>query len=280
MSVFEGLAQAVRRLAKQTLPARARRAVQERRHDRMRFVEHPDGWDSAVLRSSGYADPSILERVVAATRAVAAGAGTYERDSVVFRDSSVPLAIVAGVLRSAVLDDGRVSVIDIGGSLGSSYRQCRRFLPLDVIRWDIVEQASFVEVGRRGFSSDELAFHRSLEDVPLGTTPSTFVLSSVLQYVERPHELLQSLRCRPGRHLILDRTPLSAHDMDHLCIQHAARSVYLASYPAWVLSRAGVLASLDPDWVMVSDDLGADGRHVTSGGLEFEFRSLIFERRS
>lgn len=143
----------------------------------------------------------------------------------------------------------------------------------------MVEQPGFVRAGREEFTTDELSFHASLDEVSGDPSPVTFLLSSVLQYLERPDEMLDALVHPASRHLILDRTPVSSVATDVLCIQHAPPSVYEASYPAWVFSRTVLLERLDPAWFLVADEIGADGSHVTDAGLAFEYRSMIFERR-
>jgi putative methyltransferase (TIGR04325 family) len=231
--------------------------------------------------SSGYSHADILTRVIAATREVVSGRAAYERDSVPFYEPAVPFHTVSALLRSAVRDDGRLEVIDFGGSLGSTYRQCRPFLAgLQRLQWHVVEQASFVDAGRREFSSEELHFYASIDEVPAPATPFTFIFSSVLQYLEHPYEVMGSLHTIPGRHLLIDRSPFSDRHVDRLCIQHAPKNVYRASYPCWILSRDKLLAMLSPHWQVISDSSSPEGPHRTSDGLSFQFRGLIFERRS
>lgn len=270
-----------RDVAKLLLPPLVVQTLRRRRPDGLRFTGHPSSWAAALEESMGYSDVEILERVVVATREVVAGRAAYERDSVLFRDAAIPLQVVAGILRSAVQDSGRVVVIDVGGSLGSTYRHCRDFLgPVTSVRWEVVEQPAFVQVGQEEFTTAELRFHESIAAVPASAVPVTFLLSGVLQYLEEPADMLRSLSSRPSRHLIIDRTPISLHGDDRLCIQHAPRSVYNVTYPAWILSRDRLMGRLEPHWVLLSDEPGFDGRHETPDGLSFEFRSLIWERRS
>lgn len=230
--------------------------------------------------SGGYSDANIIARVAAATREVVSGRAAYERDSVLFYEPAVPFHTVSTLLRSAARDGGQLEVIDFGGSLGSTYRQCRPFLAgLSRLQWHVVEQASYVDAGRREFSTAELHFHTSIGEVPAAATPFTFVFSSVLQYLEHPDDALRSLQALPCRHLMIDRTTFSRQPDDRLCIQHAPKRVYNASYPCWILSKDRVLRLLSPHWEIISDFPNAEGSHRTSDGLPFEFRGLILERR-
>jgi putative methyltransferase (TIGR04325 family) len=205
-------------------------ALQRRSKDRLRFTTAPRNWSDALTQSTGYSDEAILQRVIEASREVVAGRAAYERDSILFAEAAVPFQLVAGILRSAAMDRGRVRVVDIGGSLGSTYRQCRSFLStLESLEWHIVEQAKFVDAGKKEFSTPELQFHAAIDDVPSEGTPSTFLLSSSLQYIERPYELLSSLTTMPARHLVIDRTPISEAANDRLSIQQAPRAIRVGS---------------------------------------------------
>lgn len=267
--------------AKQNLPPALATVLKRLSGRSLRFDGSPLDWADAVARSTGYDESAILERVREATRAVVDGRACYERDSALFYEPMTPLALLAGLLRSAAQDDGRLMVIDIGGSLGSSYRQCRPFLSaLRQLAWHVVEQPKFVQAGRAEFATAELQFQGRVEDVPASTVPATFLISSALQYMRSPAEVLGACAARPARHLLIFRTPMSAAADHRLCIQHAPRKVYAASYPCWVLSRARLLELLAPHWLLISEQAALDGAYKTSDGLAFEFRDLIFERRT
>jgi putative methyltransferase (TIGR04325 family) len=223
----------------------------------------------------------ILSRVVAATREVVAGRAAYERDTVLFFEPAPPFHIVSVLLRSALRDGGQLEVIDFGGSLGTTYRQCRPFISgLVRLQWHVIEQPHFADAGRREFSNAELHFHDSVGDVRAATTPFTFIFSSVLQYLEHPDDVLRSLQLLPGSHLMIDRSPFSHQDADRLCIQRAPRNVYKASYPCWIFSKDRVLRLLEPHWKVICDFPSPEGAQRTSDGLRFEFSGLMLERRS
>lgn len=265
-------------LARQLCPPLLLPALRRLTGRGMRFHAASD-WASAAEASKGYSDVAIVERVRHATRRVVEGKAAYERDSVLFHELHVPFHLVAGLLRSATQDGGRLNVIDIGGSLGSTYRQCRPFLAvLARIDWHIVEQPHFVAAGRAEFTSGELSFHEDVDSVPMSATPATFLLSSSLQYFQHPDGLLDALARRPARHLLVDRTPFTEGLNDRPCVQFASRTVYDGSYPCWIISRPRLLARLASHWRVVSEYCSPEGRNVMSDGTEFEFRGLLLER--
>lgn len=254
-----------------------------RRHigNALHFVDGPGDWAQALRQSSGYSMESIVERVAAATREVIAGRALYERDSVLFQEPDYPFPIVAQLLRAALANGGRLNVIDFGGSLGSTYRQCRPMLDgVDEVSWCVVEQPVFVSLGQREFTTEELHFAASLQDLRQGPVPALILLSSVLQYLEHPEATLRELLSLGANHLVLDRTSMSTVLADpRLCIQQTPKRIYDASYPCWILSRSSLLATLQgAGWHVRAEFENREGHFATQTGLEFEFRGLIAER--
>lgn len=245
----------------------------------LRFSGNPSSWDQAIRMSSGYSDPSILERVLMATRAVASGQARYERDGMLFDKPTFPFPVLAALLRAAARDANHLDVIDFGGSLGSTYRQCLPFLNgLSPIRWSVIEQASFVEAGRNEFTTDELKFFASLDDLPQRGSESVVLLSSVLQYLDDPLGRLRELAKMSAGHLVIDRTPLNESAVDRLCIQHVPKHIYAASYPCWILSRPKLLDQLSRNWRLVAEYPCPEGSAHTEDGLPFAFQGLIMEK--
>jgi putative methyltransferase (TIGR04325 family) len=246
----------------------------------LRFAGTPASWQEALRMSAGYGAPDILNRVVEATRAVVAGDAPFERDSILFDEPEYPFAVLAALCRAASAER-RLTVVDFGGSLGSSYRQCRAFLDhLSAVRWQVVEQAAFVDAGRREFTTDELSFHGSIDDLPVALGAVVVLASSALQYLEDPHAQLAAFTRSAAAHLVIDRTPMHDGPTDRLCIQHVPRHIYPASYPCRLLSRAKLFEHLQADWKLLCDFACAEGHRSTDDGLPFEYRGLILERRS
>ena len=268
-------------LLKDLLPPAIRRLARRWAGRTLRFSSCPGGWDEAVRRSGGYSDPNIIDRVAEATRAVVAGRAVYERDSVLFHDSEFPFPVLAALLRAAALNGGRLHVIDFGGSLGSTYRQCRALLAgLAEVRWCVVEQPAFVDIGRREFSTDELSFASSIDELAGVPSGAVILASGVIQFLEKPHAMLERLTQLPASHFVIDRTCVSQSTEDRMSIQHVPAHVHIASYPCWIFSRSALHENLARDWRVLSDFTCADEATRTDDGLAFEFRGLIMERRA
>lgn len=90
--------------------------------------DYPD-FAAARACSTGYESGAILERTRAALHKVLRGEAAYERDSATFAQLALPYPLLAVLLRVAARNSGRLSILDFGGSLGSTYFQCRGFCP-------------------------------------------------------------------------------------------------------------------------------------------------------
>lgn len=246
----------------------------------IRFMGTPMNWAEAEHQSAGYAEGSILERVAATTRLVLEGKAAYERDGVAFDTPDYQYPLLAMLLHAAVANQGHLDVVDFGGSLGSTYRQYRPFFTgLKSLNWQVIEQPGFVSLGRAEFESEELTFHSSGEALPPTTgRRRVLLLSSVLQYLENPDEILRlsELNKSAYSHLIVDRTPVSNLVVDRLCIQEVPAHIYRANYPCRIFSKSKLLNQLRPEWTLLTEFACLDGSWSTDDGLAFEFRGFCF----
>lgn len=242
------------------------------------FREFSGTWAEAEAAVQGYGDATIIDTVVEATRAVERGEAAFERDSVLFAEPEYTWPLLSALLHSAARD-ARLSVLDFGGALGSTYRQHRRFLAdLPEVRWTVVEQPAFVEIGQREFQTSQLHFAPSIAEAVRDGAPTVVLLGSSLQYLETPHEVLAELADSGAPTIVIDRTPLSDAPDDVLCIQTVPPSIYEAAYPMWILSRSRLLANLEPQWTLIAEYGSGHGTPRTSGGLGFAWDGLIIRR--
>lgn len=201
---------------------------------------YPD-WASAKAASTGYDDMAIFEKVRYASTQVRDGKAVYERDSVLFEHIEYSWPMLAGIMWCATQHGGRVRIIDFGGALGSSYRQNKRFLDtLPHVRWCVVEQRHFVECGQKEFASESLLFYPSIEACIAEEHIDGILLSSVVQYMENPYALLETIVNHRFSYIILDRTCFDTHDLHSISVQRVPEYIYKASYPCHFLSRSKV----------------------------------------
>lgn len=266
----------VRSLVPPLIVAAARRASGRS----LRFMPGGGDWATACSRSRGYSDAVVIERVTAATRAVVTGRAAFERDSVTFDEPDYRYPLLAGLMHHAALREGHLQVIDVGGALGSTYWQLRPFLRgLQSVRWNVVEQPAFTEIGQREFAGTELQFSASIDEAACAAPGGLALLSSVLQYLEHPYDVLASISGSPATHLLIDRTPVHDGGADLLAIQVAPRHIYAASYPCWILSRRRLLDLIAERWTLLADFSCTEGWARTDEGADFEFRGYYLERK-
>lgn len=232
-------------------------------------------WAEARQESRGYADPAILDKVVASARAVRDGRAVWERDTVLFYAPEANEPLLRALRRAAAAQDGHLNVLDFGGALGSTWWQHRPWLSeLRSVRWSVVEQPELVEAGRREFTVGPLSFFTSVEECVAAVAPRVVLLSSVLPYLESPRTLLADLGSRDFDQLIVDRTGFVQRGRDRLTVQHVPGSIYEASYPCWFLDLASFRQSLAPRWTEIDAWTNGDDVDIDAG-----HHGMLFERK-
>ena len=188
----------------------------------------------------------ILEKTKQSLLKVKRGVAVYERDSVIFDEVHHSWIVLTGLLRAALENDGTLSVLDFGGSLGSSYYQCQTFLNgLKTLKWSIVEQPNYVGVGRGCFEDGTLSFYCSIDECIVKTKPNVALFSSVLQYLKDPYEVINKIQESKIQFIIVDITPFHHSEKDLIKIQRVPRSIYDASYPFRIFGLERFLIHFD-----------------------------------
>ncbi len=263
----------LKRFIKECLPPLVARVIQP--SSKLGFVGNYPDWQSAKNDCFGYDQPSILEVVTKATLEVVEGRAAFERDSVIFDkpDFNWPLlAILQNILRK---EDNTLHLLDFGGSLGSTYRQCKPFLEgASKIEWLVIEQPTFVERGRQMFAHGDLQFHFEIEEALSNSRPKTVLLSSVLQYVENPFTLLRKIIDLDFKYIVIDRTPISKEGCERIVKQVVPPEIYVASYPARVFEENQILGPLLDHYHLKAEFAALDNFDAKS-----RFMGFFFERK-
>ena len=243
----------------------------------IRFTGDYPSWADAERAATGYSAPEILAKTRAALLKVKNGEAAFERDSVVFDRMQHEFPLLAGLLRAAVADAGRLSVLDFGGALGSTYFQCRGFLSgVKELRWCVVEQSAHVACGRADFASDQLKFYLTMDECLQAERPTVLLLSSVLQYLPQPYEFLAEALRHDFDHVIVDRIGFLCDGRDRLTVQHVPAWIYKASYPAWFLSEEKFLAGFRSKYDLVAIFSALD--KLDPEGGKADYKGFVFER--
>ena len=235
-------------------------------------------WSAAKLKAGSYANSEILHKTRDAMLKVKTGHAAYERDSVLFDTVHHSWPLLACLQRAALENYGCLSVLDFGGSLGSSYFQCKAFLPnIDKLEWSIVEQKDHVECGKREFEDDILAFYYNIEDCLKARNPNVILLSSVLQYIEKPYDLLSSIFNNRFSNVIVDRSPFRRVKQDMITVQKVSPKIYDVCYPSWIFSDCKFKAFFIKNYQLLAEFDNPGAPVFLSRGRLVEFKGFMWK---
>lgn len=240
---------------------------------------YPD-WASAVAAAKGYDAANILEIQRAAMRRVRDGEAVYERDSVLFDKIEYFFATLAALLLIASRTNNRLSVLDFGGALGSSYYQNRALLAhLPEISWHVVEQPHFVSAGQAEFQTGQLRFYPTIRESWAARRPDVVLLSSVLQYLENPNGLLAEIATLGPDYILVDRTPVLDRGPERITVQTVPPVIYPASYACRLFAPGALEAALEPSYDVVFDFETHVGTVIQAEEALARYRGMLFQRR-
>ena len=236
-------------------------------------------WQAALATTTGYNADSVLQRVKAAASMVKAGQGVYERDAIVYNDVHYAYPLLAALLWIASLNDNNLSLIDYGGSLGTSYRQNYPFLKhLKSLHWGLIEQEMFVKEGQANFEDEHLKFYFNLQDcLKAQPNPHFLMFSSSLQYMEKPFELLDKVKETNIEFFMIDRTAFIDEPEDRLTTQTVPPAFYDASYPCWFFSLTKMKAYLEDVYEPIFTF--ESGQKVGLGLQELDYIGILWRRK-
>jgi putative methyltransferase (TIGR04325 family) len=230
-------------------------------------------WAEAKKKGTGYDSTSILEIVKKSSLKVKNGLAAYERDSVLFDNIEYSFPLLSGLMWIAAQKKGTLNILDFGGSLGSSYFQNKLFLDsLSSFSWNIVEQPDFVKTGMENFSDKNLHFFYTIEDCLKSVDIDVIILSSVLQYIDNPYDLLEHIKSTGIRFMIIDRTPF-INTTDRITLQKVNPKIYKATYPCWFFNKEKFVSFISNGYNIILEFEAIDKANLIS-----EFKGFILQR--
>lgn len=231
-------------------------------------------WDEAKRKCTGYNSQMIIDKVKASALNVKDGISAYERDSVLFDSIQYSYPVLSGLMWIAAQNSGKLSVLDFGGSLGSTYFQNKMFLnSLPEVNWCIVEQPGIVKIGIESFEDKKLHFFYSIEECMKSFDIDVVILSSVLQYLEKPFIILDQIKSIGIQYMIVDRTPfIKGHD--RITVQKAHPKIYKGSYPCWFFNKEKFVSFLSTGYNLVLEFNALDKANVSSVFKGFVYKKM------
>jgi putative methyltransferase (TIGR04325 family) len=215
------------------------------------FTGEYKSWDDALVHCKGYDDKHILKKVLNSTLKVKSGEMAYERDGILFDRIEYSWQVLTGIIWVAARNSGRLCVLDIGGSLGTTYFQNNRFFNgIKLSSWNIVEQTHYVLAGKTYIQDEILRFHDSIENCLNECVPNVVLISCSLQYMQDPSAVLDSLSRIGADAIIIDRTIINYSKSNIIYVQHATPSIG-GSYPCYSISESWLIDKLEKTYDLV-----------------------------
>ena len=240
-----------------------------------------DNWEDAKKNCSGYESDNILNKVKNSLLKVKNGEAVYERDSVLFDEIQYSWGLLAGLQRAAIEYNGKLCVLDFGGSLGSSYFQNRSFLgSLKELTWCIVEQPHFVDCGKVNFENDQLCFFYTIEECMAKHKPNVLLLSGVLQYLANPYGWIECFINLNIPYIIIDRTAFIENGNNILTVQKVPPSIYEASYPAWLFNKIMFLNYFEKKYNFLCEFDSHLGYEININGVIAKYKGFILNNKN
>ena len=244
----------------------------------IRFSGIYSSWSAASADATGYSADGILNKVIAATDKVISGEVKFERDGLTFGAAAYPFPLIATLLKAAAENDGKLTVLDFGGALGSSYHQCRDFLlAVRDLRWCIVEQPHFADAGNQRFSSGKLLFFKDMRRVVAEYRPNVVLFSGVLQYLPEPYAVLKEAIESLAEYIIVDRNPFIEAETSILSVQTIPKQIIDSSYPVWLFSESEFRQIFSGKYLEIATFDALDGT-VGRGRLKATFKGIVFRK--
>jgi putative methyltransferase (TIGR04325 family) len=234
-------------------------------------------WEDALSFSSGYQESTILEKCFESLLKVKNGEAVYERDSVLFEKKEYSIGLLSSLFYVALSSFGKVSVLDFGGSFGTSYFQNKEFLTLfNQCKWGVVEQSQFFNKGKTNFKDETLDFYLTIDECIKGISPNVFFASGSIQYIKDPLNLLMKINDSNIKFLIFDRISFSESDC-FITIQNVPTEIYDASYPCWILNYNWFIETLSNYNVVFEFPSFCDPDYVINNNVLVKWRGIMLE---
>ena len=245
--------------------------------NRTYFTGEYKSWDDTLAHCKGYDDKDILNKVLNSTLKVKSGEMAYERDGILFDRIETSWQILAGIVWVAARNNGNLCVLDMGGSLGTTYFQNDRFLnDINLSSWNIVEQPHYVKAGRAHIQDEILRFYDSIENCLNECNPNVVLISSSLQYMPDPGAVLDSLSRIGADAIIIDRTIINNFKSNIIYVQHATPSIG-GSYPCYTISESWLIDTLEKTYDLVESFDSLFFSELTE--IDSTFKGYIFSKK-
>jgi putative methyltransferase (TIGR04325 family) len=243
---------------------------------------HYKTYEEAKQKCKGYDEDHILNRIIETTHKVKNEEVAYERDGILYDTVQMNFPLLKTLLYIASKNNNELTLIDFGGSLGTTYYQNYPYLKhLKKIKWCIIEQPKFVEAGKKHFENEHIKFYGSIQECMAENDPQLFLICSVLQYIEKPYQLLDEVVNTKIPYIMLDYVGYNNRNSDRITIQHVPPVFYgiEASYPCYFFNRAKIQDKLCERYEKEHDFISTDEKFYIQF-KPFKYEGTLWKLRS
>lgn len=240
-----------------------------------------ENWNDAYEDcGGGYEGEIIINRVINATQKVLDGEAVWERDGYLFYEKKYVYCICAAILRCAVQNNNRgVRVLDIGGSLGSTYLQNRAYLTdIKNLEYVIAEQDNFADYGHLHREDGVLKFIRSTDDYKKYGEFDIILLSGSLQCINDYEQIIGKVTDAKPRYIIIDR--IMVGDKIRICKETVPEEIWghKASVPLRSFGETDIINFFAADYKMIEKDNASTPGEIFFVDEKVSFQYFVFQR--
>lgn len=237
-------------------------------------------WDEANRECKGYDDEVIIKKVIESVQKVLHGEALWERDGYLFYKEKNIYPICATILKCAIQNRNQgVRILDIGGSLGSTYFQNKNYLT-DVknLEYIIAEQKHFTDYGKKYLEDKTLKFINSIDSFDDLGEIDIVLMSASLQYIWPNKMLIKKIQKLNARYLILDRIAVSSRT--RICKEIVSKEIYQSSYPMMIYTEDEIEKIFYPVYERIEKERASVYEEVYFIDGKAEWMYYVFQRRT
>lgn len=240
-------------------------------------------WNDAMTECDGYDDSTIINKVIQSVESVLKGNAAWERDGYLFYEPKYVYPICAAVLRCAVYNRNKgktgVRVLDIGGSLGSTYFQNKKYWSvMDDLEYVIAEQDNFYEYGHKHLEDKTLKFINSRDEFGIHGKFDIVLFSASLQYIPTYKEIMEKVMKINPCYIIFDRILIG--EKKRICKELVPEYIYKSSYPVIIFSEEELIDLVTSDYEMIEKDGSSVPENAYFLDENVESRFYVFQRKN
>jgi len=242
------------------------------------FTGEYTSWEEAVDHcTGGYDDTDILKNVLASTLKVKLGEVAYERDGILFDKIEYSWEVLAGIMWTASQNSGSLCVLDIGGSLGTTYFQNKKFLDhINLLSWNIIEQPHYVKTGIKYIQDDIVRFYEDINKCLDESNPNVIIISSSLQYMPKLDNFIEKVINADASTIIIDRTFVQKTEFNKIYIQYASADIG-GNYPCYSISESWLINTLSNQYQLITDFVSLPFPELST--INSFFKGYIFQKK-